>query len=180
MSIKLIQTVSLANNAVTIDFTNVPQTYTDLLLIFSLRDDRSGNSNSPVGLNINGVATNRSGKDIQAIYNGGANQVYSGTYTNNWIGYCNGATATTSTFGVGQVLFSNYANNSNKLFSVETIAELASSSGHSLDFFAGVWANTAAITSLSLNAPLAATGFVTGCSASLYGITKGSGGASVA
>lgn len=179
MTMTLISTVTLASGATTIDFTSIPSTYTDLLLVFSTRDDRLGNANSPVGLDINGLTTNRTGRDVQAIYNAGANQVYSGTYTNNWIGYCNGATAATSAFGSGQVLFPNYAGSTNKTFSAETVAETNASSGWSLDFFAGLWSSTAAITRLTLNAPLAATGFVQYTTASLYGITKGSGGATV-
>ncbi len=172
MSLTLIATTTVgAGGASSIDFTSIPATYTDLLVVCSLRSIKADAVGAGL-VKINGVTTNLSNRSL--IGDGGG--AYSANYTTTrLINSVNGATSTANTFSTHNVYFPNYAGSTNKSFSADGASE--NNGGYmELGIMANLWSNTAAITSLSIYSDANLAQY---SSASLYGITKGSGGATV-
>lgn len=157
----LIEAKTLTTTTASITFTSIPQTYTDLKLVFSTRDN-SGSYINNMNININGSAANFSARTIMKL---GASAL-SGTETTN-LAFSTGSTATASTFTNGEVYFPNYTGSTNKSYSADSASENnASDNGMILE--AGLWSNTAAITSITF-APSSAS-FVANSTFYLYGI----------
>ena len=132
-----------AAGASSVTFANIPQTgYTDLKIVASMRVSDAG----PVDTNIkfNGLDTN---KTILYMRGNGAS-AGSGTYSYT-IGATNGSASTANTFTSSEIYIPNYAGSTNKSFSVETAQETNGTTAYAT-LIAGLWASTAAITSLSL------------------------------
>lgn len=164
MTYTLISTITVgAGGASTIDFNSIPQTYTDLLLVYSLRDNRADYT-SIVALTINGVTTNRTWRNLT----NGSGTVGTNSGSTYWIGSINGSSATASTFGNGQTYIASYTSSANKIMSSDTVTETNGSQSENY-IFTNLWSQTSAITSLSLACPLA-TAFAQYSTATLYGI----------
>ena len=164
---KLIAKVTLGSDAANIEFTSIPGTYTDLLLSVSLRSNRASVNRDDCKMEFNGSSANLSsrvliGNGSSASSSSDASVLYGPPAT--------GSTATASTFGNGYAYIPNYAGSTNKSVSVEGTTE-SNETTTLIYAVAGLWSNTAAITSIKL-LPYSGTNFVTGSSAFLYGITK--------
>lgn len=173
MTMQLIATQTVgAGGAASIDFTSIPGTYTDLYLTLSAR--ATSGSSSAI-LHFNGITTNESSRLL--LGNGSATS--SGTISTNMyvaVGL-NDSAATANTFSSADLYIPNYAGNKNKSSSSQGVNE-NNATNSNLMLIANLWSNTAAITSISLTS--ASGNFAQYSTASLYGITKGSGGANVA
>ena len=151
-----------SGGASSIDFTSIPATYTDLVLKFSGRFPDNG---VWAGIKFNGSTSSFSAKIIQA--NGSS--VSSSSYTDaTTIFLTDRNTDTSNTFSNGELYIPNYAGSNNKSFSIDTINENNGSVAYS-QLSAYLWANTAAITSITLYPQSSAT-FVQYSTAYLYGI----------
>jgi hypothetical protein len=141
---KLIETVTVGvGGAASIEFTSIPQTYTDLKLAWSTRTTNAATSNSHY-LYFNTLNTNFSFKRLRGT--GSAADSYaesSGNLYNSAVG----ANATASIFSNGEIYIPNYTGSTNKSFSVDTVAEDNATTGITV-MFAGLWSNTAAITNI--------------------------------
>jgi len=115
----LVSTVTVGSGgAASIDFTSIPQTGTDLLLICSFRENTAG-VNSAWRLNLNGVSTNHTFR--QLFGTGSSVASYSGSY-NKLI--TTDATGTTSnTFSNNSIYIPNYAGSTNKSYSIDSVIE---------------------------------------------------------
>jgi hypothetical protein len=160
-----------SGGAASINFTSIPQTGTDLLVVVSIRADSGGIDAAPF-VKFNNDATGYSGRTIL----GNGTSRFSETKTNFTMVQA-GSTSTANTFGSGQIYIPNYAGSVNKSFSMETLGENNGTEAW-MEMRAGLWSNTAAITSLSIYR--ADYNILQYSTASLYTILKGSGGASVA
>jgi hypothetical protein len=167
---KLIESKTLATAAASIAFTSIPQDGTDLLLVLSIRSDRAGNDSDVPGIRFNGSSANLTGRSLSGD---GANSS-SRTDTNGRIGVINGAASTSNTFSNVEVYIPNYTAAVNKSWSSNAVSE-SSGVGAYQEIVAGLWSNTAAITSVTITV-LFGTNWVAGTVASLYKITKGSSG----
>lgn len=163
-----IATVTVGSGgASSIDFNSIPGTYTDLLVYISARSSLNTQAGVKIQFNSNSSAV----YDIRNITaNGSAPN--SGTATNQTFGFdvslTNPANYTANTFSNGYIYVPNYASSNNKSFSVDTTAENnATLSDCALE--AGIWRNTAAITSVNLS-DLGGGNFVQYSRATLYGI----------
>ena len=157
----LIATTTVGSGgAASIDFTGIPQTHTDLLIVVSGRCTGSG---SGINITFNGNTSNYSNRTLQG--NGAAVSTY-GTYNRN-AGFVNFASETASVFGSSAIYIPNYAGSTNKSYSVDGVAENNATTAYS-GLIAGLWSNTSAITSVSLSAMDG--NLVQHSSASLYGI----------
>jgi len=114
-----IATVTVGSGgAANIEFTSIPQTYTDLKLVYSLRNARNLDTDSiSITINTVGVGTSLS-------LRGNGSIVVSFTETKLNAGRVVSATATANTFNSGEIYFPNYASNvNNKSYSSDTVTE---------------------------------------------------------
>jgi hypothetical protein len=161
--VKIGSTVTVgALGAASIAFTSIPATYTDLLVVLSTRTTNA-NAAEALTLTING-----SGGTSRILFNS-AGTVGSATDTVIYGGNSTGAGATTFTFSSVGVYIPNYASTTaNKSVSVDYTSENNSTNVTQI-LNAGLWSNTAAITSLTFT-PFSGSTLVLNSTASLYGI----------
>lgn len=151
-----------SGGAATIDFTSIPATFTDLMLVFSLRQSAANNN---IRLSVNGTTSNYSEIVLYGTGSATASTTASTTYFN--LIYSNGSGETANTFGNGQVYIPNYAGSNNKSMSADAVYENNATAAIA-SLTALLWSNAAAITSLSL-VPVSGT-WVQYSTATLYGI----------
>jgi hypothetical protein len=174
MSMTLISTVSMAGvNAVS--FSAISSAFTDLQILVSPRSTRAGDSALGITFNTSGGSyANR------RLYGTGAS-VFSDSQTAGGLAFLNiaGSGNTSNTFSNVQIYIPNYGSSTAKSFSADAVEESNSASTYIQQaIFASSWSGTAAISTITLY-DYNGSNFDTGSIASLYGITKGSGGASV-
>jgi hypothetical protein len=168
----LISTATVGSGgAANIDFTSIPSTYTDLQLLLSLRST-AGGTYGIVRLELNSTSTGFTNR--QVIGTGSSTLSFAGT--DNQISNDNGASTTANTFNNLSIYFPNYTSSTAKLFSSDLVVENNATAGRQ-QLTAYSWTGTAAISSIRINAD--GNNFVQNSTASLYGILKGSGGATV-
>lgn len=159
-----IQTVTVGSGgAANIEFTSIPQTYTDLKLVYSLRETSTGVNTT---LTFNGSSSNFSwrqlaGDGTSPYSNNGSSNLYLGPMTN-------ATQNTASVFSNGDVYIPNYKSSNNKSFFIDGVTENNATQAFTT-LWIGLWSNTAAITSISF-APSDAGNFAQYSTATLYGI----------
>jgi hypothetical protein len=177
---KLISTVTVgAGGASSITFTSIPATFTDLYLVLSLRNTTS--SNEFTVMRMNAVTSGYNWRSLNAEEYGAV-----GTFAASGLGITDaamigmnfGTNATSSTFGSTAVTIPNYAGSTAKTFASESIAANTASAPARMHLTGGTCTSTAAINSLTIYGYFGYS-FAQYSTASLYGITKGSGGATV-
>lgn len=152
--------------AATIDFSSIPGTYTDLVILLSAR---ATSTTATITVAFNGSSASFTGRYLQ----GSGSAVSSATST-TLIGNASISTDTASTFGNLSILIPNYAGAANKRFACDVVTENNAAAAFT-QTFSGLWSNTAAITQVTLSL----ANFAQNSTAYLYGILKGSGGATV-
>lgn len=177
MTMTHISTITVGvGGAASIGFTGIPQTGTDLVIMFSGRSSNLGTTNGVQYLRVN--------NNTSAIYTsrglrGDGSVSSSYTVTNDTlgnIGSTNSNASTASTFGNMSIYIPNYAGSTNKSMSIDSITEHNGTEAYA-EINATLAATTSPITSITIVAQSSLLQYST---ASLYLITKGSGGASVA
>jgi hypothetical protein len=166
-----------SGGAASMSFASVPQTFTDLFIVVSARHNTTGSDN--VIAQING---NTSGYTFRYLGGTGTGvQQYSqanlGFSSGMPIGTIGGTSYTASTMNNITLLLPNYTNGATKLGVGEGGFENNSSTAN-LSMTGSAAPVTAAITSILIKP--AFTSFVEHSTAYLYGILKGSGGATAA
>ena len=170
MTMTLIETKTLGTAAASIEFTSIPQTYTDLFVLTSLR----AVDNERIALmTLNGSTANFSMRVLRTE-NGTVDSfaATSGAFTRFW-GVSSFGSDTANTFGVGSIYIPNYTSANFKSISGDAVSENNGTS-NSINISAILWSNTAAITSLAVMPN--AGNYAIGSTVSLYGILKGSSG----
>jgi hypothetical protein len=164
---KLIETITVGSGgAATIEFTSIPQTYTDLVLLLSCRSNRAANINDGVVMKFNGNSLGYSERAIEG--NGSAASSFTGGTTGLILNQIPAATSTASVFSNNSVYIPNYSGSTNKSISIEYVQETNATTALS-GMTAALWSNTAAITSIALTL-VSGTLYLQHSSASLYGI----------
>lgn len=175
----LISSVTVgAGGATSIDFTSIPATYTDLVLVCSLRDTYASTALTG-NLRFNG--DNTGSYSTRMLYGtGSAVASYStNSVTNLYHWYLDGGSMTSSTFGNAIFHIPNYAGSTNKSVSIDYVTENNATAAYG-GITAAIWANTSAINRVTLYGWDPGTSLLAQYStAYLYGLTKGSGGATV-
>jgi hypothetical protein len=162
-----IATVTVGSGgASSIEFTSIPQTYTDLCILVSGRGSASAYY-STLGLQFNSSTSNWTNKWVQS-YGSGVN---SGSAANNQIPDITGNTATASTFGNMSIYITNYTSSKYKSVLLDSVTENNATSAQA-QFYVDSWANTAAITSIKLQDPFSGYTFLQYSTATLYGISN--------
>ena len=161
-----ISTVTVGSGgASSIDFVNIPQIYTDLIIKLSARRDATSTS---VDITFNGSASGYS--RIRILGNGATASSASATsqtfiedpmsVQSDW---------TSNTFGNVEIYIPNYTSSNNKSISIDSATENNATTAYAV-LVAGLWANTSPISSIKI---VPASGsFTQYSSATLYGIRK--------
>lgn len=154
-----------SGGASSIDFTSIPSTYTDLCLKISAKDNRSTTSyETQFALTFNGSGSSYS---IRRLYGQSGSAASDSGANSNIYSWNTGTTNATNVCGSSDIYIPNYAGSNYKSFSADAVTEGNSSTGPLLAFNAGLWSNTAAITSISLSSGYTILQYST---ATLYGI----------
>jgi hypothetical protein len=159
-----IATVTVGSGgAANIEFTAIPATFTDLLVKGSLRTSATpGYAWGDVVVNFNGSSANRSQR---GVYGTGSSAT---SFSNSDLfGRVSNSDSTASTFGSFEMYVPNYAGSTNKSVSIDSVSENNATAALA-DLIAGLWSNTAAITSIKLTPDLG--NFTQYSTATLYGI----------
>jgi len=166
---KLISSVTVGSGgAASIDFTSIPQTYTDLVIKVSYR------STATPGVAVDNLNAQFNG-NTAVVYSekgvgGNGSAAYSQQYTRNLVGVGlgNSANSTANTFGNTDIYIPNYTSSNYKSSSADGVTENnATASWVEMD--AGLFSNTSAITSIKLTC---GGNFVQYSTAYLYGISN--------
>lgn len=160
-----------ASGASSVTFTNIPQTgYTDLVVKASARTAGSFVA-AEFRLTFNGNNSNYSWRRLQgngSAASSDANTTYGGVYNQLiLLGSNNANSSTANTFGNGEFYIPNYTSSNFKSISSDLVSENNATEAYAT-FIAGLWSNTAAITSLSLTSN--GGDFIQGSTFYLYGV----------
>jgi hypothetical protein len=158
---KLIETKTLGSTTSLVEFVSIPQSFTDLVLFISGRSTATGVLEG-IDLRFNSSTSGRTGIRLW----GSGSSVASDVSTSIFV--LNGDTSTANTFSNVSIYIPNYSAATNKPFSVDGVMETNATTSY-LGLHAGLWSNTAAITSIGIGPNL-----MSGSVLSLYGILKGS------
>lgn len=166
----LISSNVLASSAATVTFSSIPATYTDLVLRGSVRGDLAGVfTNLFIKFNSD-TATNYSDTYLTTSNGTTAMSARDTSQAIGYVGLTDAATATTSTFGNFEIYVPSYGVSQNKPYlSMATLESNTASLGYANLALAGLWRNTAAMTSIIIS-PDSGSNFVSGSSFYLYGI----------
>lgn len=168
---KLIQTVTVgASGQAAIEFGaggTIPQTYTDLYLVTSLRG--TGTDAVAVYLRFNASST---GYTARRLLGDGAS-ASSASFTTGFFAGATGSSFTANTFSSDSLYVPNYTSANAKSYSGDHVTENNATTSYQA-IYAGLWTGTDAITNLTIY-PFTGN-FAQYSSASLYGILKGSDG----
>jgi len=171
-TLKKIQTVTVGSGgSATIEFTSIPQTYTDLKIVLSVRSDRSSGTQSDFQLRFNGNSSNYSRRTVQGS-GSAASSVSGSAESYGFIGTATQDTDTASVFGSAEVYIPNYTSANNKSYSADVVRENNATSGFQ-GLIAGLWSNTAAITSITFYVESNTQNFKQYSTATLYGVSNG-------
>jgi len=158
-----IATVTVGSGgASSIDFTSIPQTYTDLILKVSARDNR-GFTFDNLAPAFNGSTANIS---TNAVYAYSGVNAASGSGANYQ--YANGNSGTANIFSNFEWYIPNYTSSNYKAWGNECVTE-DNSSNNIISMSANLWSSTAAINQITLT-PVNGTSLSQYSTATLYGI----------
>ena len=147
---------------------SIPATYTDLLILASVRTLRSTNA-SNFYMRINGSsATNYDLKRLEGSGTAASSDGYT-SLDGMVIGTANGSTSTASVFSSFSIYIPNYLSSNKKSVSVESVSENNATAAYA-DLTAGLWNLTSAITSVSFHELAANTNIDQYSTFYLYGI----------
>jgi hypothetical protein len=162
-----------AGGVASVTFNSIPQTgYTDLVVKASARTAGSFVA-AEFRLTFNGDTSNYSWRRLQgngSAASSDANTTYGGVYNQLiLLGSNNANSSTANTFGNGEFYIPNYTSSNFKSISSDLVSENNATEAYAT-FVAGLWSNTAAITSLSLTSN--GGNFVQYSTFTLYGISN--------
>jgi len=157
-----IATVTVGSGgAANIEFTSIPATYTDLVILISAR---STGADPNIMIRFNSSSSNFSQK---RLVGDGSSAASYGTY-GEWSAWASASTDTASTFGNSLIYISNYGSSNYKSLSSDAVSENNGTTAY-MTLGAELWSNTAAITSVSFVMG-SSNNFSQHSTATLYGI----------
>ena len=173
MSMTVIEHIEVGSGgAASISLTSIPDTYTDLYLALSLRAETA--DTTAIQLSLNGSTASFTRRHLWGSGSGATTT--SASDSNLSFGLLNPGVWTANTFANASIYIPNYTSSANKSFSVDAVSENNATAAYQT-IAAGLWSNTAAITSIGMTVSGGGGGdFAQYSSATLYGITAGSDG----
>ena len=163
----LISSYTASTSPTTFSFTSIPQTYTDLKLVMSLRGSRTA-FYSNISVLVNGSSS--AIYDYKWIYSSSGTVTNFGYTNDTELGqYVNGSSSTANTFASIEMHFANYTSGANKAVLTDNVTENNSTSVFMV--LEGELAKTTnAITSLTINGSGNNYTFANNSTAYLYGV----------
>ena len=155
-----------SGGAAYIEFTSIPASYTDLLVLLSLRTENTG-SGDTVRVQFNGSSSNFTVKELS----GDGSTAGSSSRTDGYVGYMNADASTASTFSNISLYIPNYTSSNYKSYSVDKVSEQNGTTAYA-ELIAGLWSQTAAITSLKFISAGVSIDLAQYSTAYLYGINN--------
>ena len=170
---QLISSVTVGGGgAANIEFTSIPQTYTDLKVVLSTRSASGGAVARMLLMKINNLTTSiYSNRVLEGNGASASSFAESGTNTAVRIGLTNDSGATASVFSSVEIYIPNYTSSNNKSVSVDVVTETNATTAYQ-ELVAYLVATTAAITSLTFNPEAVGGNFAQYSTAYLYGISN--------
>ena len=166
-----IQSITLTGSAASVTFTGIPQTYTDLVVRMSIRDNSSYYANILFAVLSGDSGTNYSQTRLYAADNVAASGRRSSTAGMIIEDAAEGSTNTANTLSSVEMIIPNYTGSGYKPLAITSAVETnTASTNYMLTAQAGLWRNSAAVSSIMLY-PSSAN-FVSGSTFHLYGIKK--------
>lgn len=156
-----------SGGASSMDFTNIPSTYTDLVLYISPRSAASF-TDRDMGIKFNDSAS-ITWRYVRGSGSSSSQATSSGSGT-NYTGVMTAASNTASTFGSTFIYIPNYSSNTNKSVLSESVSENNATSAQA-GFWHVFWDNTSVINKLTIYEP-AGSNFAQHSTATLYGLAK--------
>lgn len=135
-----------AGGASSIDFSSIPQTYTDLCLVVSARS-LVGSVGDSTDIKLNNSSANWTRRSLY----GSGSAASSFASSDNDLGAMPGNTATANTFSTEQYYIPNYTGSNFKSISAESIRENNTTAVDML-MVAALWSQTAAVTQVTVSA----------------------------
>jgi hypothetical protein len=155
-----IATNTLGSATASVTFSNLPQTYTDLILVTNLKSavakDLLYRINSDSGTNYSCRALSGTGTTVSSDSTTSSSYGYLDMY-----GYIEP--------GDGQMAISQWNNYSNTT-TYKTVISRASNSANGVTMVVDMWRSTSAITSITLYAGTVGTNFSSGSTFTIYGV----------
>ena len=166
MSLVGTYTITTPGNLV---LSSIPQTGTDLLILFSGRETNS----TAGGMTDFSIFVGGTSAGVYKVLRGDGSAASS--VATNRVGYVPNSLATANTFGNCSIYIPNYTSTINKTVSVDTVSEQNATLAWQ-HIVAQSYTSTTPITFVTM---ISTGGFAVGSSASVYLITKGSDGTTV-
>lgn len=163
----LIQRINGTGSAGTITFSSIPSTYTSLQVRWMARSANNGGANETLYLRMNSSST---GYAWHYLYGYGTSASAGGAATQAqiYVDEFPGSTVTANIMGAGIIDIHNYASTTQNK-TIRTFAgDDRNGSGHAA-LYSGLWANTSAVTSLTLYTA-SGQAFSTSTTFALYGM----------
>lgn len=146
----LISSVTVGSGgASSIDFTSIPATYTDLLVVLSGRTNRATYTADNLTPKFNTSTANFTFRALS----GDGNVTYSDT---SYIPAFTASAATANTFSNVLIYVPNYTSSNYKSISIDSVTEHNGTTAYA-NLSAGLWSQTAAITSFGLQSATSST-----------------------
>jgi hypothetical protein len=169
----LISSQVLGSSAASVTFSSIPQTYKDLVLRISARNDYASVAFDNLYVTFNGEVYSGSQTTYSDTFvrgNGSATASGFDSAASKATLYqaLNSATATSNTFSNNEMYIPNYTSSAYKPISSFNTAETNATNAY-INAEALLWSNTSAITSITLS-QRAGPNFVSGSSFYLYGV----------
>lgn len=165
-----ISTVTVGSGgASAIEFTNIPQNYTDLKVVLSGRTTSGfvGNIVDTAVLYFNTNVSDVTNYTAKSLYGSGSAASSDSTKRG---GFVTGTSATASTFGTVEFYIPNYTSTTSKSVSIDGVSE-NNATGAYAGIQAWLWSLTSPVTSIALK-PESGGNWQQYSSATLYGIRK--------
>lgn len=163
----LIEAKTLSTTAVSVTFTSIPSTYTDLVLKISARNNENSTAaGNYYTIGFNGSTTSYSNRFLR----GDGSAASSGSFA-QYAGNSTNVLNTSGTFSNDEIYIPNYAGSTNKTYSSDSVVENNATAAFAT-LNAGLWSDTTAITSIKIESGGGSWSFVAGSTFYLYGIVK--------
>jgi hypothetical protein len=165
------------NGSTSIVANNIPDTFDDLLIRYSIRSYRpSGLDPLLFRLNLDSGA-NYDYKIVYSWNTGDVRKSYDGVATSVFMGWVPARYASANTFGAGTVYIPNYAGSNPKAIGAEAFFETQAVNEVTTSMISGLWSSTAVHT-VSFHCG-GSEGFGVYSTMDVFGITRNSGSATV-